>query len=134
MKTFDAGKFAATETYTAEDKAKFANQFVTFVESDMDRRKFTKAFYTRLHMMFGFIAHYDIHGFYAVYFTDPQTVLDFLKSIVHGPHYGDWADVERELASWVLSTGTLEEWAEKAAQYVEDKELAEYARLKNKYG
>ena len=46
MKTaFSASQFVATKWDTAEDKARFANQFLNFVESGFAESKFPKWFY-----------------------------------------------------------------------------------------
>ena len=137
---FTASQFTPTEWSTAEDKAKFVNHFVRFVKSDFKRTLFPHWFYTRLSMTFGHIAHYNIHGFYAEFFTKTEDKLDFLKKTVnpwHGfagdPHY-TYCDVEKELAKWVVESGLLEEYGRRHESEVETYERKELARLQEKYG
>ena len=69
---FTADQFTASgyDSGTPARKAAFANAFVRFVNSGYDRSKFTKIIYMGLstHGYFGFIAHYDIDGFYTAQF------------------------------------------------------------------
>jgi hypothetical protein len=55
---FQSESFTATKWSTAEQKAKFANQLMTFIAADFPENKFTKALYNRLSQCFGMIAHY----------------------------------------------------------------------------
>ena len=54
-------------------------------------KQFTKRLYNHLSLHCGFIAHYNIHGFYSVYFSgDFETLERFFRNI---NHYGDYADL-----------------------------------------
>ena len=114
---FKAEQFVATQWDTAEDKAKFANHLVRFVESDYSRSLFYKWFYRRLSNCFGHIAHYNLDGFYHEWFTsDPRNGgRRFLYNIAKWPCYGDpkftYSDVEKELQKWVR--------LRKAVEYIE---------------
>jgi hypothetical protein len=57
---------------TADKKARIYTAFVRFVKSDFDPRKFSKDLYKHLSLQFGFIAHYDLSGFYHARFADPD--------------------------------------------------------------
>ena len=102
--------YTPTEWSTAEDKQRFADHFKRFVESNYKRTLFYKWFYTRLSMCFGFIAHYNIHGFYGTYFECAEDKERFENIIMKGHAYmggpiGDpawtWVDVERDLMEWM---------------------------------
>ena len=77
---FNASQFTATQHSTAEDKAKFANQFVKFVQSDFRSKEFPIWFYQRLSMTFGHIAHYDRGGFFHTFFDDQEGKLEFIDT------------------------------------------------------
>lgn len=104
-RVFTADQFTPTEWSTAEDKAKFANQFVAFVESDFNRSKFPKWFYTRLASTFGHIAHYNQDGFYATWFENTESKMEFLEKTMAYPCYGSsshtYSDVEIALQNWL---------------------------------
>lgn len=89
----------ATKWATVEDKKKFIAHFERFVKSGYKRSLFYKWFYTRLSMMFGFIAHYNLEGFYSEKFSTPQRIEQFKTSIREFPCYGDpaytFSDVEK---------------------------------------
>ena len=55
---FSASQFIPTKWSTAEDKARFGNTFLHFVESDFARSLFVEKFYSRLSNCFSHIAHY----------------------------------------------------------------------------
>ncbi|MHA2046150.1 MAG: hypothetical protein ACW99G_15265 [Candidatus Thorarchaeota archaeon] len=105
VKQFNAEQFTPTQFDTAEQKAKFANHFVKFVESGFKREKFPKWFYTRLSMTFGHIAHYNLDGFYAQWFTTTERQMEFLNHTLNHPCYGQpeytYSDVEKEIIEWL---------------------------------
>ena len=105
-KPFRASQFKTTQFSSAEDKAKFANNLVVFIESGFQDKKFSKAIYDRLMHLFGHIAHYNREGFFYEWFSRPRRQLDFLKRIADPAHYisfGDWSDVEQALAAWIIN-------------------------------
>ena len=103
MSNFPA--FKATEFSTVADKEKFAAHFMAFVESDFNEKLFYKAFYTRLSMSFGFIAHYNRACFFDTFFVYQSTQREFLEQVLQHPCYGDaewtYSDVERYLQGWL---------------------------------
>ena len=112
MKLFTAEQFTPTKFDTAEDKAKFANHFVRFVESDFKSTLFPKWFYTRLSMTFGHIAHYNQSGFYSEFFESTMDKVRFLEQTRLAGCYGSpehtYCDVERVIVKWVVArSGTL---------------------------
>jgi hypothetical protein len=121
----------------AKRKAQFAKQFIRFVLSDFAHSQFTKAFYRRLAMTFGHIAHYDCYGFFDTFFTTTADKLRFLRHTMQWPCYGDpgftYSDVERALQSWLLHSGVLAKYEQRVAQETEAAEKQELARLQAKY-
>lgn len=75
---FTAEEFIATQWNTAENKAVFGNHLLRFIEAGFPQNLFTKSLYDRLSMCFQHIAHCDIHGFYAEWFTTPGDQARFL--------------------------------------------------------
>lgn len=136
-KLFSAFEFTATAFDTAEDKAKFANHFVRFVEADFPASIFPKWFYTRLSMTFGHIAHYDISGFYGTWFANDRTKHEFLTHELRSGGWGDpaytYVDVERALKGWIIKSGLVETYAAKISAATEKAERATLAALKAKY-
>ena len=111
---FHSVQFTATQWESAEQKAKFANQFIDFILSGYKATKFPKWFYNRLSMCFGFIAHYNRGGFYDTYFTNDSNVHNFLNSIIDFNCCGDpeftYSDVEKELRLWVIGKTSIDMW------------------------
>lgn len=136
---FTADQFTAiSSTTTAEDKAKFANKLVRFIESDFDRAKFKNPLYTSLSFLWGHIANYNIDGFYGTWCRRTFDKLAFLQRIAERPTYGDpsacWVDVEQAIRDWVREQGLVEKYKTLHEQEVEQRERAELARLQAKYG
>lgn len=138
MKTaFSANQFVATQWEPAEEKAKFANQFLNFVESGFSESKFPKWFYKRLSMIFGHIAHYDQSGFFAEFFTTTKDKLRFLRQCANASCFGDptyvYSDVERALQDWMRRVSAVSMYEKMLLNETERGERAELARLKGKY-
>lgn len=129
--------FTATEWSTAKDKQDFYNHFIKFVESDFKRSKFTKKFYNRLSNCFGHIAHYNINGFYDVWFSTSQAKLDFLLNAIRFSCYGDAkftdCDVEKELVKWLSNNTYIDKYVRLSQEQTRIAELQEYTRLKSKF-
>jgi hypothetical protein len=138
IKHYSASEFTPTQWDTAQDKARFANQFVSFIHSGFNARFFTDRFYRRLSQTFGHIAHYNRGGFWAEFFTSTEDIVRFLEQTLAYPCYGDpewtYSDVERALQFWLLLEGVLNRYRDKLATEKESKERAEYQRLQQKYG
>lgn len=80
--------FTDGQFMTAAEKEKVYKGFVKFVASDFQRTKFTKAMYSFLNLSsFGFIAHYDIDGFYSCRFANPKGRIETLKAIAERTIY-----------------------------------------------
>ncbi len=72
---------------TAAEKEKIAKGFERFVKGGFKQTQFTKAIYKHLSLHFGFIAHFDIHGFYHARFANPDGRLETVKMILSA---GPW--------------------------------------------
>jgi hypothetical protein len=115
---FSPAMFTATKFSSREDKAKFANHFISFVSAGCHQSKFTRSFYSRLCRMFQHIAHYNILGFYEEWFSSADKRYCFLENALQSPAYGrpedTWSDVERALQSWIQSGGIFERFEREA--------------------
>jgi hypothetical protein len=134
---FAADQFTPTRWESAEQKVRFARQFIRFVESDFQKRAFPHAFYLRLALTFGHIAHFNREGFFEAFFTTTEGKVRFLRITLAHHGCGDpaftYADVERALQSWLHQNGVLANYERKLADEREAAERAELARLQAKY-
>ena len=73
-----SNQFKDVRFMTAEAKQKILRQWVRFLKSGFDQRHFMKGLYHHLIQHCSFIAHYNLGGFYAVYFEDPSATQRFL--------------------------------------------------------
>lgn len=134
---FTADRFTATKFHDAEEKARFARQFIKFVQWDFSRKQFSKAFYKRLSMTFGHIAHYNQGGFFEEFFTTTEGKVRFLRQTLAHPCWGDptytYSDVERALQSWLRRHDSVNKYEQLLAVETEAEEKATLARLQAKY-
>jgi hypothetical protein len=130
-------QFTPTQWNTAQDKARFAEQFIKFVQSGFAKKNFTDRFYSRLSMTFGHIAHNDRGGFWQEFFTTTHDKIRFLKRTLQYACHGDpawtYSDVERAVQAWLKAEGTLDKYQGRRAAEDEVAERAELARLQKKY-
>jgi len=135
---FTADRFTATKWEGADQKVRFARQFIAFVESDFAKDKFPLWFYRRLSMTFGHIAHYNLHGFFETFFTSSEDKVRFLRQTLRHPCYGDpeytYSDVEKALQRWLLQNAVLFRCENRLADEQEAAERAELVRLQAKFG
>lgn len=111
---FTADMFVPTQWSTAEDKAKFANHFMRFVEKGCPSTLFHKWFYIRLSMTFGHIAHFNQYGFYETWFGSRYHQKQFIDHTIRAYVCGDprytYSDVEvalqRHLRTWTAKGDT----------------------------
>lgn len=80
---------------TPERKAKFINEFVRFAAADFPRERFTRRLYLGLstHGYLGFIAHYNLDGFYEAQLSTSQRRAGFLRQLSRQCHHD--ADLDR---------------------------------------
>ena len=134
---FSPEQFTATKFTTAEQKAKFANHFVRFVDAGFPKTLFVKWFYNELRNCFGHIAHFDINGFYEEWFSSTQRKLDFIKNVLNHTSYGDpahtFSDVEKELYMLVHLRGYVVSLTMDLTGETAKKDLAEFRRLLREY-
>ena len=64
--------FDDTEFMNGLEKTKVLKDFVKFLNNHFKRTCFSKRLYNYLHLHCGFIAHYNIDGFYGEYFNAPM--------------------------------------------------------------
>jgi hypothetical protein len=130
----------ATKWQTVEDKEKVLKSLIRFVKSDFNPNLFSKNLYNNLNSMFGHIAHYNILGFYEVWFTDKRSRLEWFKYVLGSQAYGDPAytrvDIEQAFKEWLKSKEgktIVKKIQTDFNQAIEDTERAQLARLKEKY-
>ena len=90
--------FTDTEFMTAQEKSTVLKQWRTFLQSGLKKEHFTKMIYKHLHLHCGFIAHYDIHGFFSTYFesrADTQEFFDQLFNYPYAPR--DYEDINKAM-------------------------------------
>lgn len=135
-KPFNASQFTPGHD-DAEQKARFANHFVRFVESGFKPTIFPDWFYRRLSTAFGHIAHFNRGGFYATWFHTDADRRAFLENAMRWSCCGDpeftYCDVERALRRWIVGSGLIAELTAKIDAAAEAGERATLARLKAKY-
>jgi hypothetical protein len=71
--------FTDAEFMTAHDKAIVLKDWERFLTHSLQKVRFTKRLYDHLHLHCGFIAHYNIHGFYSTYFETGQDTERFFE-------------------------------------------------------
>jgi hypothetical protein len=135
---FIADRFTSTKWEGADKKAKFARQFIRFVQSDFAKCQFPNTFYVRLSLTFGHIAHFNQSGFFDTFFTTTEGKIRFLCQTLQHPCWGDpaftYSDVERALQSWLREGAVLSKYEQRLADETEAKEKSTLARLQAKYG
>jgi hypothetical protein len=134
---FAACEFTPTEFNSCEDKAWFANHFVHFVEAGCPQRLFRKRFYHRLSLCFGHIAHYDIHGFGAEWFSSSHSKAAFFRHTLNYRPIGDpaftYSDVERAILKYLRASSLPHVYEMDAKAEIEARERHLLSGLKAKY-
>ncbi len=82
--------FTDTKFMTAREKELVLKNWGNFLKHGLQKNHFTKRLYSYLHLCCGFIAHYDLSGFYSTYFEAGQDTERFFKHFcIHSAHnYG----------------------------------------------
>ena len=105
------GQLHDSKFMSVAEKTKVLKHWEMFLRSNLEKDKFTQALYHHLTRHCSFIAHYDIHGFYATYFESGDDTMHFLsqfdtrqgipRSIEYGMTYwltdDDYYDVNTEM-------------------------------------
>lgn len=71
--------FTDVEFMTAKEKGMVLKKWETFLRHGLKKQHFTKRLYEHLHLQCGFIANFNIHGFYSTYFEAGQDRERFFK-------------------------------------------------------
>ena len=137
---FTEKDFTTTEFATAQDKAKWANQFTKFILGGLQRSSFKKEIYSQLQHMFGHCAEYDINGFYFTWFEDTYKCLHWVETIATswlvgiGQPQFTWSDVEIKLVNWIRDNNIHDQIAGYLQAETEQKERATLKVLQDRYG
>ena len=105
------GQLHDSKFMSSAEKTKVLKHWEMFLRGGLEKKYFTEALYKHLINHCSFIAHYDIHGFYATYFESGDDTLHFLsqfdtrqgipRSIEYGMTYwltdDDYSDVNTEM-------------------------------------
>lgn len=111
--------FTDTKFMTAHEKALVLKSWERFLRHGMKRKHFTKRLYDHLHQHCGFIAHYNIHGFYSEYFEASQDIKRFFENFCSytAQNYGayvEYDDLNRAMrAVYKRHRRAIAQWAEK---------------------
>jgi hypothetical protein len=133
---FKPDQFTATEHYTAEKKAEFANRFAAFLMNGCKPGEFSPILYSTLRNTFGHIAHTNLQGFYHAWFATPDRRVAFIQHTLDWPCHGDpkftFCDVEWEFQRWLRGVNLLGEYqrAVQSNQHYESVEDVARALLK----
>lgn len=138
MKKFTGSQFKPTKWASADDKATFATKLCDFLLRGCPQGRYSSGFYRRLCQMFGFIAHYDVNGFWECRFAGPAERLETVKFMAEWVPVGDptwtWSDVEREVREFIRENDLLKKYGDDYDQAVEKVEREKLEQLKRKYG
>ena len=134
---FSPSQFVPTNWSTAEDKARFGNALLHFVDSGFARNLFTDRLYGRLSNCFGHIAHYNSTGFYEEWFLSLSAQVRFLEHTLRFPCYGDpeytFSDVERAIQREIVNRNYLARYELRLAEEQQATDLALLRQLESKY-
>ena len=135
--SFSPSQFIPTRWSTAEDKARFGNALLHFIDSGFARNLFTDRLYDRLSNCFGHIAHYNLTGFYEEWFLSLTAQVRFLEHTLRFPCYGDpeftFSDVESEVQREVRNRNYLLRYQLLLAEEHRAAELTLLEGLEGKY-
>ena len=107
--------------------------FGRFAASGYKPLLFTKSLYKELSLTFGFIAHYDLGGFYKARFGDAAARVETLRAMGVDEIGHPLNFLEQRLRTMVVARGLIEAAEKVLAAETEQRERAELARLKAKY-
>lgn len=129
--------FTPTRFQPVSSKVWFTRHYLRFVSSSFPRHGFTGRFYGQLMHTFGMVAHFDLAGFWAEYFTSTRNTVEFLEETVSYPCYGQpghtWCDVERFIIRRLRDVDLLGIYRTRLRGDDEARDRAELARLLARY-
>lgn len=135
--TLTAADFTPMTFTPADTKAWFGNHFLRFVSSDFPKHQFTLRFYRQVVNTFGHIAHYDVGGYWAEFFTTAAGKVEFIDQTLRYPCYGDathtFSDVEHEIARRLRQANLLHFYSRQSEVERDAAERAEFTRLKARF-
>lgn len=130
---------------TAKEKTAVVKRWTTFLKYGCQLTHFTKGLYHHLTLHCSFIAHYNLHGFYETYFTEPESTEKFLaqfdrmkgcSSVEYGGTswltYPDYADVNNAMVD--AAQPFLESLYTRCANFERDRDLSLADALYEKHG
>ena len=94
--------FTDVEFMNAREKELVLKSWRRFLKHGLQKQHFTKRLYEHLHLHCGFIANFNIHGFYSTYFEAGQDTERFFEHFCNytAANYGansDYDDVNTEM-------------------------------------
>lgn len=98
--------FSDVEFMSGKEKRSVLKDWERFIESGFERKHFTNRLYKHLTLHCSFIAHYNIEGFYSVYFDEKRNTGRFMDqfttgvSTEYGMTYwlkGDYEDINQAM-------------------------------------
>ena len=95
------GSLHDSQFMPAAEKRKVLKQWEKFLASGCEKDNFTKLLYNHLIMHCSFIAHYDIHGFYATYFEEGDDTVHFLSQF--DDRQGMPRSIELGMTGWLTN-------------------------------
>ena len=111
--------FTDTEFMSAQDKTNFMRAWLRWQRGGYKRTQFTKAIYQHLHMHCGFIAHFNIDGFYAARIADDDGFVVTMRQLRNeGAGYrghSDYNDINKAIAE-TINIGEIELDAKEATR------------------
>jgi len=140
------GQLHDSKFMPAAEKTKVLKHWEMFLRGGMEKKYFIEALYKHLINHCSFIAHYDIHGFYATYFESGDDTMHFLsqfdtrqgipRSIEYGMTYwltdDDYYDVNTEMCR--IAWRYIPALELKARNDQRHTDLADAERLLKKHG
>lgn len=95
-------KFKDVKFLTAKEKELILKAWITFLKNGLKRQHFTNRLYNHCYSHCGFIAHYDINGFYATYFNgDYKDLQNFFSHFTDKGYIclDDYNDINKAMTS-----------------------------------
>ena len=108
-------EFIDTKFMTADEKTQVYNALVRFIDSGFKRSKFTKALYSYLSLNFGFIAHYNLDGFWQARFNDPAGRVSTVRAVTEA---SQWSFVEDSDRTWDLNRAVRTLVSERSEEFL----------------